>query len=503
MGLHQFFVSVSLIFMVFMTACVSDREPATGGADHTPLHINLLLTGAGSSRADIAEGNEQTAASQSPLISDALVLLFEPDENGHLSADSKLVSLKKAEHPVLISENHYSFDFQCNIDRGNVLPNLVAVILANGCGYYDLIEGKRTLTYHEISELVTAEYGDRETQLSVSSDREYFSFWGIASRPIDTSLLTQTLKVEMIRDLAKTSVILDAELTEIIAHKLIGIMIYNRFDTMAYLPEVGTDNQPVLPTIPEYSTKTVMPGISGAVKDGTTASILHPEQEILMGNAADALSDNRFIRPALIVGVDWRSSGKIYYYRVDYKEDDQLINVKRNHHYLVTIKDIKGPGAETPEEAYQIISTSVEAVVTPWTDMENDVEFDGDDWIAMERTVYLGSQKGSETTLGFFSSVPAEVWKMAWGGIDAEWDTLTFSEESVLISEDGAFGARKGENLTLMAMEALPEGMEQRTRQLYINVTGRLRVVVNVIQSATTSSEGMTAWDDQTIFDEI
>lgn len=484
---------------------MADREPVTEVTENALLHVNLLLTGGDSSRSQTGGDEEPTSQSNVQLINDALVLLFQPDEGGNLASDSELIYIKKAEHPVKISENHYSLDFQCEIDPDNVLPNLVAVIMANGSGFYNAIYERMPLKYQDISKLVTSEYGDRE-QYAASLNREYFSLWGIASRNIDTSLLTQSLKVELIRDLAKTSVVLDAELTENFGHKLTGIMVYNRFDSMAHLPEIGTDNQPVLPTIPTNSTKTVMPDISSVEQDGIKASILHPEQDILMGSSSGRpIDNNKFNRPALIVGVDWRGSGRVYYYRVDYKEDDKLIDVKRNHHYLVNINDIKGPGADTPEDAYHIISTTVEAVVTPWTDMENDVEFDGDNWIAMERTVYLAPVEGSEGVLSFHSNVPAETWKMAWGSGDTEWDSLSFSEESEQISDDGAFRVRKGDTLIFTAIQSLPEGMEQRTNQLYINLTGRLRLMVNVVQTTSISSEGegMTSWDDQTIFGEI
>lgn len=504
--MNKILLTLCILSLTFLSACVADTEPVNEISDteNTPLHITLLLSGSKSTRALTTEGEGSDEHPSEPLVTDALVLLFEPNESGELSGDSKLAHLIKAENPVELTETKYTFDFRFEVDPETEKPELVAVILANGCSRYEEISELTAPTYQDLCDVLKMEFSERETEIAASAIGEHFTLWGIATRTIDTSLLTQTLKVDLIRDLAKTSVVLDSELMEETGHSLTGVLVYNRFDTFRLFPDVQSENSPILPSIPEDSSKTEEPTIAGASDSGGMASIFHPEQDILMGSTTgDVSDDNKFDRPALIIGVNWKGSGKVYYYRVDYKENDLLIDVKRNHHYLVNIKDIKGPGADTPEKAYHTLSTAVEAVVTPWTDMESDVEIDGDNWIAMERTVMLAPNEGSEASLTYSTNVSPDLWEMAWGEAGSDWENLSFSDDDEIISEDGVFSVIKKETLNFKALTSLPEGMESRAHQLYINITPRLRMVINVVQSSPTSSGNMTNWNDQNIFGEI
>lgn len=336
--------------------------------------------------------------------------------------------------------------------------------------------------------------------------------WGVGNGSVQSGLRVQSLSMTLLRDKARVSVTMSDPLLSDPGHSLASVMVFNATDKFSLMPLIDQDANAVTPSIPAEATikEGDAPAAAEAASKRSLVTIDIPEQNVLMGSLdGNPSDDNVFKRPAVIVGMYWKGSSTLYYYRLDFVENGELVDVERNHWYRFNVKAVNGPGSDTPEEAYYTKSTAIEAEVVDWRDINNDVALDGSNWIAMSREITLGPSVGDKGSLSFKTNVSPYLWEMAWGLPDGDYDSLEFSEVSGL--EDSSLRcedfevtvAGEGENgvLSFKALTQLPDDLELRTMQLYVNVTPRLRLVVNVSQTRGdgTGSNGDN-WDDQDIY---
>jgi hypothetical protein len=92
-----------------------------------------------------------------------------------------------------------------------------------------------------------------------------------------------------------------------------------------------------------------------------------PEANVIMGGA-DA---NHTDRMALVIGGKYNGSSTETFYRLDFKNGENLINVLRNTLYQFNISRVSGPGVRTPEEAYNSRTMNMNINIEEWdvTDM--------------------------------------------------------------------------------------------------------------------------------------
>lgn len=509
---------IVLAFALLLCSCSSsdkDTPEWEKAKNEIGLHINIDLPDTSSETRSERDIGNQTEVAAQPLVSDALLLFFLPEEGSELTMTSQLYRVLKSDRIVHIGGSRYALEARLKIDPELEPEKYIVVVLANGADYYTEVKQLEYQTYSEVSQNLNDNYTGRSSGNETPEGKGRYTFWGVARHPIDTSVLVQNLNIALLRDVAKTTVSIDDELFSSSGHTLASLQIFNGYNEISLFPRIDTGGEPQLPSIPYHATSTAMVQEVESHSPGErTISILHPEQDILRGSlTGNPNDDKRFIRPALIIGLNWKGSEKVYYYRLDYTADssNNLINVKRNRHYLINITAVKGPGADTPQQAYNTLSTTIEASIIPWEDFNSDVAIDGTNWIAVTRTVYLSSNKGSEAVLSFQTNVDPSQWEMAWKDERYESeeeedkneeneDGFSFTKDDTLSSSDGVFSVTKGDNLVFKALESLPNGVEKRAKQLYIKVTPRLHLVINVVQNSESSSDDKDDWDDQNIF---
>ena len=251
-------------------------------------------------------------------------------------------------------------------------------------------------------------------------------------------------------------------------------------------PENISGTKATAPTIPSGNANTATPQCDLTAEN---PRLYIAETDVLMGGTGEPDDENRLNRPAIIIGGYYRGATEPCYYRVDFKRGESLIDVLRNHSYNITVTAVNGPGEETPDAAYNSIVASIDATITTWEDIDNDVAFDGANWIAMPRIAVIGPEEGAETTLSLSSNVNPSLWETVWTSAD---DATHFAVTLPEALDDNNSGT-----LTVKALTALPEGEQSRTAQLQILVTPRLRLIVNIVQQRGGSDDGQhTGWLD-------
>ena len=95
---------------------------------------------------------------------------------------------------------------------------------------------------------------------------------------------------------------------------------------------------------------------------------------------------NHTNRMAIVVGGRFDGSSVVTYYRVDFQQNNSLINVLRNHLYQINIMGVSGPGERNPEEAYASHSMNIDVEIIDWVQSTQETFFDGINWIRLHNT---------------------------------------------------------------------------------------------------------------------
>ena len=96
---------------------------------------------------------------------------------------------------------------------------------------------------------------------------------------------------------------------------------------------------------------------------------------------SDAISDGSkqtLEATCIIIGGSYAGSSDTYYYRVDFDIDENKFGeILRNHHYIISIEDVQGPGWTDEEEAAKNRSTQMTVTVEKWDEDTIHMYFDG------------------------------------------------------------------------------------------------------------------------------
>lgn len=479
--------------LLLLASCSDSNEPAIIPDSAAEMQLRLTL--------DTPAEAASRAIDDDTRIDNVLLLLFTPDADGE-PADLFAVLLgENISDPD--EQGSRTFDARLGVNSATP-PALVAVAVANAAEYFDTLRLKAgaALSYTQTAALLTEGLSSR----SGADAAKTFTFWGRASRLVDTSLKAQTVRMSLLRDLAQIRVTLSDD-TFSRMHRLASLHFYNRFDRICLFPlnyHLG------LATLPPAASPVQNSVPQPLLTDSPTLSILTSEQDILMGGNGNPEDANRFNRPALIIGAYYRGT-ELSYYRLDLKDvDGKLYDILRNHRYDITVTSIDGPGQPTPEEAYFNITTSISADIVPWTDVNFDAGFDGGSWIAVPRNVTLGPAAGSSADLTLATNVDPAQWEIAWAAPGQNYDDLTFVTASTLdgdifsVSLPDAIADGSGSaTITFRALSALPDTEASRDRILYINVTPRLRLAISVAQTSADDSSTDAPWNTDYIYGDL
>lgn len=472
---HAIIYTLTAMLLTAAAGCSRDAAadaPAPAGADSIALRITVSTpdTQAPASRA-------MTAADES-AVDNLLVMLFTPAPDG----TSPATLFKTVEATGLeATAGGYSFDARICVEPGKTPVSLVLVTVANAASRATDLPAAGA-TYEAVRQALTAD--------APAQTDNRLTMWGIATRPVDTSLRAQGLSITLLRDRARVTFSTDTEKVPPTLFTPADMRVMKASTRMALIPDPEniSGTKATAPTIPSGNANTATPQCDLTAE---SPRLYIAEADVLMGGTGEPDDENRLKRPAIIIGGYYRGATRQCYYRVDFKNGESLIDVLRNHSYNITVTAVNGPGEETPDAAYNSIVASIDATITTWEDIDNDVAFDGANWIAMPRIAVIGPEEGAETTLSLSSNVNPSLWETVWTSAD---DATHFAVTLPPSLDDNNSGT-----LTVKALTALPDNEESRTAQLQILVTPRLRLIVNIVQQRGGSGDtglGGDDWED-------
>jgi len=110
----------------------------------------------------------------------------------------------------------------------------------------------------------------------------------------------------------------------------------------------------------------------------TTQEIYTPEFDIKMSPTGTSGDINHINRMAVVVGGRYNGSSTETFYRIDFAINKSLIDVLRNHLYLISISGVTGPGYDDVVTAYESIPMNMTVDIYEWneTDM-SEIFMDG------------------------------------------------------------------------------------------------------------------------------
>lgn len=485
-------IITSISWIMMSAACSQDSGIPAGQETDFSLKITVNVAGAPSSRA--------TATTDENRIDHLLILLFAPDNDGMPSTLYKVVEASD----ISGNSTHYIFDARFAVVAGTTPPHLCVVAIANVPGMLDdaiALEGK---SYDEVRNNLCLTFAQTPAILSM---------WGVATDNIDTSLKAQGVNISLIRDRARIDVSIDAEKVTQSLFSLNSIRLLNPSSEISIMPALDAidGTEAVKPTIPAGKAFDTTPQIwTGADNNAITHLAYTPEADVKMGDNATPDDGNRLKRPALIIGGFYNGSSVETYYRVDLMHEDNLTDILRNHLYRISVTAVNGPGESTPEDAYRAISAAISADIIEWSDLNQDVEIDGSNWIAMQRYISIDAEEGASVDVDLSTNVNPGLWMACkWRDLSEDDDYSGWSDSSSFFSVElpDILDSDNNAHLTITALSALPSDMECRKAQLQINVTSRLQIILNITQQKAVASgngnQNKKPWEDQDIYGEI
>ena len=322
--------------------------------------------------------------------------------------------------------------------------------------------------------------------------------WGESPFMVIENATTTMGTISMLRMVAKIEVQLDDEYDPNIVNKfkLKSVHIYNVHTRGRIVPKPGTeyvglDMKAVKPSIPDTATIDLgplayaqahdfdPPGIPDVAMRG---AIYLFEREAI--NSSDCYLDETCI----VVGGLYDNDIQPSYYRIDFvDQNDQHIDILRNHNYFCNIMEVKGRGYPTVDEAYRIKSyNNIVAKIIEWDDRVASVAFDDHFVMSVSKDDFEFYREATDIELSnnvFYVSTdyvdPNPMSGLGWK-IDKIVDRTTGEPVSWLFAtpDQGAPGNR---TKVVLTYEANYTG-EDRAAVLWI-AAGRMRLAVYVSQS--------------------
>ncbi|GHT25169.1 hypothetical protein AGMMS4957_19480 [Bacteroidia bacterium] len=211
-----------------------------------------------------------------------------------------------------------------------------------------------------------------------------------------------TLELKLYRMLARVNVKMVGTPLQSV-YKLKDIYVYNTYDRGSVVPRtdawetpVSGDQRAIKATIPNDAIKrgTSSSDIGNGI--GANARALHYSGSAITttdkssdgaiflfesDNSKFAGPDDFLNQTCLVLGiVNSAADDAKSYYRVDFKDysADKYLDILRNREYTVTVTNITGFGAPTPDEAFSTKLGNIDATVLPWDETAlNNVFTDG------------------------------------------------------------------------------------------------------------------------------
>ena len=141
----------------------------------------------------------------------------------------------------------------------------------------------------------------------------------------------------------------------------------------------------------------------------------------------------------LVVGGIFRDDSKVTYYRVDFTDPgtNNLTEVLRNHLYTFNIVGVSDRGHNSPDDAATGRPVNISVEVIDWTNVDNNVDFDGENWFSSEsKNIVMPRKQNSVRTIHMESNVPFSLWEPRFKSDDNGKAVITSGESLKTIAND-------------------------------------------------------------------
>lgn len=294
----------------------------------------------------------------------------------------------------------------------------------------------------------------------------------------------QTVTAVLIRSVARVDVVNSA--SDFI---LTSVKVYRANDLVQVIPNSLTGNSVTTASVPGNSTLSVdTDTYTDIVGESLTAQLYIPESEI------PAAADRRLSATCVVIGGQYGGSGQTTYYRLDFIPDDASGNpdetlfgqVLRNHLYRFDIQEVLAPGWSDDDEAAQYPSTSIDANIVVWDEVDMDMVFDNYNYFGVStRLVNISPYAGVTQTVSVQTDLDTYTayWSDAEGNTDAAAGSITLGED--FDDPDGLFNVALSPDGTTITVTSLAAYDESADLPKYLTiVAGRLRITITVTQGA-------------------
>lgn len=442
------------------------------------------------------------------LISEVAVLLFYADASGN---PDKLIEILQPNYLDRDENDNtlYHANFTTFLTGDIKSHHLRIGILANADTQLEKLTDSEKETddikFSDIRRLLTESIADDSTDLLgdfepklPTPDGAPFVMWGLPDNIIkaegDASF---TIECCLMRSLARFDVELSETLKGSGLFDFRSVHFYKPSTTIVHIPDnsniSGTTDETGHPyyftsstTLSDDNTVFHRWDYAESVEDGKFEYTCYvPEGEVVMnginGGKGKPRDANHIMRPAVIVGGYYNGSNEMSYYRIDICDNEgNLIDILRNHQYLIRIRSVLGPGQPTPDEAYDNRNVCIVAEITDWCLVQSDVMYYGAEWITVtQRVIDLTGNAGSGTTFIINSSVPLDEWEFKLG------EDGDFSQSQLLESEN-FFVTRpieeKGSKILVVTKHDLNAGAQPVSERLYVRIGNRVLFYITINQ---------------------
>ena len=490
--LHAYQWLLLLLFSLAAGGCIHDSaypgEESSGAEGAVPVTIRLVTRFGGEGKSTSTRGTSEEEQKKEGRVDNVYVFFLYAEDN-------KVHSVVKGRNLLQPSDTETTFSANLEV-KGSAGQEFRCIVIANAGFLLDMknLNSYKGKTYVGIQQMLVSN-AYTTAPAPVAGD---FVMWGEAQQKIIASRRPQNVTVSMVRALARVDIGLGVNPEHwdgmdgdgnSIPFELKKVFIFKPNDRYAFMPVervYDTDLQRV-----------TLPSPAGGIADienpfayqvpayatSLTSSVYLPEADIRQGADAEPGDLNHTNRCAIVVGGSYNGHAETYY-RIDFRNGTVLVDLLRNHRYLVSIRSVQGDGEATPEEAYETRRVNIAATVLGWNDWSQDVYFDGVDHVYVkQKNILLPGNAGQAGTIGVESNVEPEEWRMSLDGMNFYTDA-TIANDDFEVTRPAA---KTGGSLLIRTRTALAEGQE-KSATLTV-VIHRLVFSIHIVQKPDTSEE--------------
>lgn len=470
---------IGLLVLGSMVSCVSERiaeeyVPADGPEADVVLRLHSLQAFDTATRA--------LSEQQQAKIEEVHVLVFRGGELRYIRQ-----GMMAGDNSFSVSIPHGTYDLRVITNAGALIESLESKGIAGTI--INIVDGKIEIeagTGATPEEVAAALWLPATDKLFTATD-SLIPMSGKLLKAVEVKEGGDALNVQLQRSVAKVDVgvgewgaggwdgdDIDFELEE--------IRVYRSNNKYALIPHNDT---PTVPTLPKETKQLDEPIKYNSEDEFHIDNTIFIPEQVVEGTAHDE-------RLALVVAGSYKG-GKATYYRLDFYDGKNFLNIIRNHIYRFSITAVMGPGYDSPELALTSTAMNMTAEVMDWEDgMSTHIAFDGDKYFAIDKREVVFDALGNTTeTLVIRTNV--EDFAMTAGAVrvvpeGASHTSATARNEYTITHGQGdnytmtirstahnisAAGAERADTWTFEAGRMrIPFSVTQQGRVVYITVDG-------------------------------